>query len=329
MRWEDERYVRLYTRDTTDWLALSFDAQALLALLLRKVDRAGLLPLGKHGKRGVAIAIGHPREWARLEPALEELLADGCVRMTEDGGTLTIPNFLEAQEANASDKARQQKRRETAAALAASQSVTSRDTSSHAVTANHAPVTPRHTASRDVTPSRAVLSRAEPSRTVPNTPQPPKGGEETRPPVAPAPAPCSEQPPEEAAHASGWTLPDAIDAVHREVMDGRPYRWDAVHDEKAATVLMSLCVAEGIPIPDLPEEAGRRFGRALVRSLWRYERAAGKAITLRELARRECWSINAEPPRRQQEGRGFDGVATTEEVAVDPWNAVLAKREAA
>ena len=32
MRWEDERYVRVYTRDTPGWLSLSFDAQALLFL---------------------------------------------------------------------------------------------------------------------------------------------------------------------------------------------------------------------------------------------------------------------------------------------------------
>lgn len=167
MRWEDERYVRLYTRDTTDWLGLSFDAQALFALLLRKVDRAGLLPLGKHGKRGVAIAIGHPREWGRLEPALEELLTDGCVRLTDDGATILVPNFIRAQEARASDKARQQKHRETAAAMAASQSVTPRDSASQDVTSSHAPShanTWCNDASHDVTPSRAVPCLAVPSR---------------------------------------------------------------------------------------------------------------------------------------------------------------------
>ena len=63
MRWEDERYVRLYTRDSVDWLMLSLEAQGLLALILRKLDRAGILPLGKHGGRAVAIAVGHPGRW--------------------------------------------------------------------------------------------------------------------------------------------------------------------------------------------------------------------------------------------------------------------------
>lgn len=129
---------------------------------------------------------------------------------------------------------------------------------------------------------------------------------------------------------NGWTLPDAVDAVHREVMDGRPYRWDVVADEKAATVLMSLCTGEGIPIHEVPEETGRRFGRALVRSLWKFERGAGKAVSLRELARRECWSINADPPRQEREARnGISGVMERVEVAVEPWDAMLAKREVA
>lgn len=162
MRWEDERYVRVYTRDTTDWLAFSFEAQALLLMLLRKVDRAGILPLGKHGKRGVAIAVGHPRDWDRLEPALEELLADGCVRMGSDGASIVVPNFIFAQEARASDKARQQKARELARDLAAAESVTHGDVSSQIVTTSHAvshAVTPCHTPS-----PLAVLSRAVPSR---------------------------------------------------------------------------------------------------------------------------------------------------------------------
>lgn len=160
MRWEDERYVRVYTRDTVGWLTLSFDAQALFLLLLRKVDRAGLLELDSVGRRGVAVAVGHPREWTRLEPALEELLADGCVRLSEDGRRLLVPNFLAAQEAKASDRARQQKSRETARDVAA---MNNRDSSSHGVTGGHElgqSVTPSHATSQSVTPSCAVLSRA-------------------------------------------------------------------------------------------------------------------------------------------------------------------------
>jgi hypothetical protein len=158
MRWEDERYVRLYTRDTVDWHFLSFEAQGLLALLMRKVDRAGILQLGKHGRKGVAAAIGHPGRNGAIDTALDELIADGCVAIKET--KLLIPNFVAAQEAKTSDKARQQKARELARDMAAAEpeAVTPRDKTSQAVTG-------RHTASQPVTPnqpSRAVPSRAEP-----------------------------------------------------------------------------------------------------------------------------------------------------------------------
>lgn len=173
MNWSDERYVRLYTRDTADWLALSFEAQALLTLLLRKADRTGRIACGKHGKRAAAIVIGHPREWPRLEPALEELLADGVLEF--DGESLVFRNYVVAQEAKASDRLRQQESRERrgltnghgkpAGVTGGHENgggVTERDAGSQNVTAGH-------TGSHGVTPSLAEPSLA-------NTPQPPTGG---------------------------------------------------------------------------------------------------------------------------------------------------------
>jgi len=43
MDWSNERYVRVYTRDTAEYLALCWQAKALLSLLLRKCDRAGVV----------------------------------------------------------------------------------------------------------------------------------------------------------------------------------------------------------------------------------------------------------------------------------------------
>ena len=116
MNWSDERYVRVYTRDTPEWLCLSFLGQGLFCLLLRKVDRAGVLPLGKLGKRAVAVAVGFPGDWSRIEPALEELLNDGCVRI--EGDLLVVPNFIEAQECKQTDKQRARKHREKTRDLA-------------------------------------------------------------------------------------------------------------------------------------------------------------------------------------------------------------------
>lgn len=164
MRWEDERYVRIYTRDSVDWLGLSFIAQGLFCLILRKVDRAGLLKLGKHGKRAVAIVIGFPGDWPRLEPALEELLADGCVQIR--GEYLVVPNFIEAQEATQSDAQRKRESRGRARDVAAAAEVLNPDKTSDSVTPGHESgqeVTSGHKESQLVTPNHAVPCRAEPS----------------------------------------------------------------------------------------------------------------------------------------------------------------------
>jgi hypothetical protein len=168
MNWSDERYVRLYTRDSSDWLCMSFLAQGLLCLVMRKVDRAGVLPLGRSGRKSVAIAIGHAHQWPMLEPALEELLEDGCVKI--EGDLLVIPNFIEAQEALASDAARAKKHREVRRDLA---KLGVKNTS-HPVTDRHEPnepcdgtVTPRDAGVTGrvmtVTPSLAVPNRTEPT----------------------------------------------------------------------------------------------------------------------------------------------------------------------
>lgn len=167
MNWSDERYVRLYTRDTADWMALSFDAQALLSLLLRKADRSGAIACGKHGKRAAAIVIGHAREWSRLEPALEELLEDGVIEF--DGESLFFPNFVEAQEAKASDRKRQRDSRERRGVTnghSRSRPVTNDDKGSRSVTQRDdgsQNVTECHDGSHGVTPSLAVPSLAVPS----------------------------------------------------------------------------------------------------------------------------------------------------------------------
>ena len=177
--WGDERYVRLYTRDTPDWLCLSFPAQGLFCLLLRKVSRAGVLELGKAGRRGVFIAVGHAHQAAMLDPALDELLADGCVEIA--GDKLVIPNFLEAQEAEASDKARARKRREKVRDMARAGGVTEIETTPEPVTPQSRDVTARHATPevRDgpVTPRDAVVTTRDetvtPSRAVPPVPSEP------------------------------------------------------------------------------------------------------------------------------------------------------------
>ncbi len=170
MDWSNERYVRVYVRDTPDWLLWGWEARALLVFLLRKVDRAGVLEVGKHGVRGVAATVGMPVE--ATEPALRELTDDGVVEMRD--GVLVIPNYIEAQEANQSDKQRAKESR-----------ARRRDRSRRGVTedddgvtncdgdasSRDESVTGSHTESQPVTPCRAVPCQS-------STPQsPPAGGE--------------------------------------------------------------------------------------------------------------------------------------------------------
>lgn len=169
MRFEDERYVRLFTRDTVDWDMWPWEARVLLPLVIRKLDRAGILDLGKHGARGLAATIKVPVEV--VEAGLSALLEDGCLEMR--GAVLVMPNFLAAQECVQSDRARKRAERERAragvmSAAIAPQLVTIRDDESRNVTIGHE-------MSRAVTDCHDVSLRAVPYRAVPYLKEGPLG----------------------------------------------------------------------------------------------------------------------------------------------------------
>ena len=103
MNYQDERYVRVYTRDTLTWKALGWEGQALLMQTLRKVDRAGILDLGGLGAKGLSLMTGMPLDV--VERVLPLLLELQCVEIVN--GALVVPKFLEAQESTKSPTARQ------------------------------------------------------------------------------------------------------------------------------------------------------------------------------------------------------------------------------
>ena len=202
MRWEEERYVRVYTRDTPEWCLLSWEARALFLMLLRAVDRAGILPLGKSGTRSLAAMLRVPLEV--VARAFPELVADGCCRMTPDGLSVVVPNYIQAQEAHASDRARAKAARERARARATGELAEEPAPPSHGVTdpshgvtdPSHG-VTSGHTASHGVTPCcadpcRAVPSHADPD---PDPPPPPPGRLPEAPVAKPDPTPGSASAP--------------------------------------------------------------------------------------------------------------------------------------
>ncbi len=165
MDWSNERYVCLYTRDTPEWAALEWQARALFYELMRKVDRAGVLPLGKSGLRGLAGIVRMPLPV--VEAALPLLLDDGCVVQRDT--TLVLPNFMPANEASRSDKQRQRDSREARRAKAMA-GVTERDSTSQDVTDCHArshAVTAGHSRSHAVTSSHTPSLLPDPIRSEP------------------------------------------------------------------------------------------------------------------------------------------------------------------
>ena len=107
MDWSNEDYVRLYTRETADDLELSWEALALWRSLLIRFDRAGLIQV-KNGWASVARLVRMPAEI--VVQAGPELVRDGRCRLID--GAVYAPNFLNAQTASKSDKARQKESRE-------------------------------------------------------------------------------------------------------------------------------------------------------------------------------------------------------------------------
>jgi len=124
MDWANERYVRLYVRDTDDLLVLSWEARALLWELMRKADRAGVIET-RRGARGIAAITRIPAEV--VQTALPQLLeGDGAPLIEHPRGYL-LRNFLEAQEARSSDALRARESRGKRREIALAPDVTKRD----------------------------------------------------------------------------------------------------------------------------------------------------------------------------------------------------------
>jgi hypothetical protein len=111
MRWEDERYVRVYTRDTPAWIRIGWEARAVFHELLRKVDRRGVLEVHEDDVvADVAAVIDVPEDV--VERALQKLTAGRSAPIEIIGNRLLVRNFIEAQEAVMSPALRQRLWRE-------------------------------------------------------------------------------------------------------------------------------------------------------------------------------------------------------------------------
>jgi hypothetical protein len=174
MNWGDERYVRVYTRESPDWLCLPWQARALFVEILKRCDRSGVLKVGPHPESTVAVAIYWPPEVVRQ--FLPVLLEDGCLTLA--GTHLVARNYIEAQETAKSDAERKRESREKrrdgalAGVTKRDQVVTKRDGT---VTKPDAPVTKPDASVHPSVPCRAVpcdasLAGLETSKTSPAQP---------------------------------------------------------------------------------------------------------------------------------------------------------------
>ncbi len=175
MDWSEERYARIYTRDTADLLAFGWEGRLVWYELVRKVDRAGVLDHGGDIDV-VAELLRVPVEIFNV--GIARIAKRGSARLNETA--IIIPNYIEAQEAEQSDRQRQRESRarrrdralangaDPAAAKAAARpdlyggrTVTPRDpVTSPSVTDGHA-------RSRAVTSGHSVPDRTVPDLTVP------------------------------------------------------------------------------------------------------------------------------------------------------------------
>src|SRR5580692_326706 len=171
MNYGEERYVRLFIRDTVGWRVGPWQARALLPLVLRKLDRVGLMDLGDDGVEALAIMVELPLDVVQI--GLTHWLNRGTLKIVR--GVLVMPNFLDAQEAKASDaqRARESRAKARDKALAEEKGliVTKRDGDD---TARDATDTQRDGSDTKqngtVTPGNDQSLCAVPSRTEPSEP---------------------------------------------------------------------------------------------------------------------------------------------------------------
>jgi len=148
VNFDDERFVKIFTRDTVTWKLLGWEGRCVLLMLLRKVDRAGCVDLAS-GIEGLALLLDLPEEVT--ERGFAACLRRGCVTQRDD--IAVVPNFVRAQDSRQTDRVRQAEsraRRRDSGLVSqnvtdVARTVTKRDEVSQ-------PVTPCHTESHDVTP---------------------------------------------------------------------------------------------------------------------------------------------------------------------------------
>jgi hypothetical protein len=108
VNFEDEHYVRVYTKDTKTWMRWGWEGQTVFMHLMRRLDKAGVLDDIEDPVPDVALLTGLP----------EEIVAKGLPRLLDSGtlqhinGLLVAPRYIEGQTSKRSDAVRAKESRE-------------------------------------------------------------------------------------------------------------------------------------------------------------------------------------------------------------------------
>lgn len=165
MNFDDERFVKIFTRDTVTWKLLGWEGRCVLLMLLRKVDRAGCVDLAS-GIEGLSLLLDLPEEVT--ERGFAACLRRGCVTQRDD--IAVVPNFVRAQDSRQTDRVRQaESRARRRDSGLVSQNVTDVVTKRDEVSQ---PVTPCHTESHAVT-LRIEQTRSDQNKTDSDVPSEP------------------------------------------------------------------------------------------------------------------------------------------------------------
>jgi hypothetical protein len=244
VNYEDEDYVRFYTRDTVSWIGLGWEGQTVLSLMLHgKFDRAGVFDCDGHDpSHAVTLVTRIPEEVVKI--GLERLVASGAWVLRD--GKIVWPKFVHAQNCRRSDKARQRESREKRRSDALGDT---RDQPSQPVTKPPESVTPGDERSQPVTPSLAEQSRAE----IPLTPL-----SEDRPPATAA----KTKPSDPMGDSLRGNSPEQRADVHEaheafKLATGQPnLKFRAPYDEGAKAIATSIDV-DGFENTERPTRSGR------------------------------------------------------------------------
>jgi hypothetical protein len=113
MNFEDEHYVRVYTRDTKSWLRWGWEGQAVFVAVMRKLDKAGVMDIDDPVE-DVALVTGMPVEIVSV--GLPRILKSGTFEVRQ--GHLICPRYIEGQSTPKSDAQRMRELRERRSAEA-------------------------------------------------------------------------------------------------------------------------------------------------------------------------------------------------------------------